>query len=111
MPVTEADLATLATSHDIVALGMRADDLRRRLHGNRTTFLRVADVSAEPGSAIETPRAAGEIRIVGPPASKAVALARVTEVVAASGGVPVSAFSLSDLEELSVRERVTLRAL
>ena len=35
----------------------------------------------------------------------------MTEVVAASRGTPVSAFSLSDLEQLSIRERVTLRAL
>jgi aminodeoxyfutalosine synthase len=111
MAVTEADISTLAASHDIISLGMRADDLRRQRHGNRTTFLRVADVSAEPGSPVVVPRAAGEIRIVGTAASRADALARVTEVVAAAGGTPVAAFSLSDLEQLSVRERITLRAL
>ena len=111
MTVTEANISSLAASHDIISLGMSADDLRRRLHDNRTTFLRVADVSAEPGSPLDTPHAAGEIRITGMPASRADALARVTEVVAASRGTPVSAFLLSDLEQLSVRERVTLRAL
>jgi len=40
--------------------------------------------------------AAGEIRIVGKPASSAAALARVTEVVAQAGGRPVSAFTLTD---------------
>jgi hypothetical protein len=111
MTVSEADLSTLAASHDIIALGMRADDLRRQLHGNRTTFVRVANVAVEPGSPVDVPAAAGEIRIVGTPASQAAALTRVTEVVAAAHGAPVSAFSLSDLEQLSVRERLTLRAL
>ena len=111
MTVTEAELSGLAASHDIISLGMRADDVRRRLHDNRTTFLRVADVPAEPGAAVEVPHGAGEIRIVGTPATRLQALARVSEVVAASRGIPVSAFSLADLEQLSVRERVTLRAL
>jgi hypothetical protein len=111
MTVTEADISTLATSHDIISLGMRADDLRRQLHGNRTTFVRVAEVAAGLGSPVDTPVAAGEVRIIGVPASRDEALARVTEVVAASRGTPVSAFSLADLEQLSIRERVTLRAL
>ncbi len=54
---------------------------------------------------------AGEVRIVGTPASRNAAVARVIEVVAASGSVPVSGFSLADLEQLAGQERVTLRAL
>ena len=111
MPVTEAELASLATSHDIISLGMLADEARRARHGGRTTFVRVADVSAEPGAAIATPPGAGEIRIVGSPASRRAALERVREVVAQAHGVPVSGFSLADLEELSGREGMTLRAL
>src|SRR5687767_5933914 len=111
MPVTEAELASLATSHDIISLGMRADEARRARHGARTTFVRVADVSAEPGAPIASPPAAGEIRIVGAPASRTAAIERVKEVVAQANGVPVSGFSLADLEALSGREGVTLRAL
>jgi aminodeoxyfutalosine synthase len=111
MPVTEAELASLATSHDIISLGMLADEARRARHGARTTFVRVADVSSEPGGPIASPPAAGEIRIVGSPASRTAALERVREVVARAHGVPVSGFSLADLEELSGREGVTLRAL
>ena len=111
MPVTEAELASLAASHDIISLGMLADDARRARHGARTTFVRVADVSAEPGEPIVPPPGAGEIRIVGSPASRTAAIDRVKEVVAQAHGVPVSGFSLADLEELSGRERVTLRAL
>jgi aminodeoxyfutalosine synthase len=111
MPVTEADLASLATSHDIISLGMLADEARRARHGARTTFVRVADVPSEPGAAIAPPPGAGEIRIVGSPASRRAALERVREVVAQAHGVPVSGFSHADLEELSAREGVTLRAL
>jgi len=111
MPVTEAEFASLANSHDIISLGMRADEARRARHGARTTFVRVADVSSEPGAPIASPPAAGEIRIVGSPASRTAAIERVKEVVAQANGVPVSGFSLADLEELSGREGVTLRAL
>jgi len=111
MPVTEAELASLAASHDIISLGMLADEARRARHGARTTFVRVADVSCEPGGSIASPPGAGEIRIVGSPAGRTAAIERVKEVVAQARGVPVSGFSLADLEELSGREGVTLRAL
>ena len=84
MPVSDTDLSTLAASHDIISLGMLADDVRRERHGVRTTFVRVADVSAELGAPLSWPPAAGEIRIVGVPASRAAAVARVREVVAAA---------------------------
>jgi aminodeoxyfutalosine synthase len=111
MPPTVPDLAALAASHDIITLGMHADDVRRRLHGARTTFVRVAQVTSVPGAAIEIPAAAGEVRIAGQPANRADAIARVTEVKAAAGGRPLSGFVLSDLEQLSVTEGLTLRAL
>jgi aminodeoxyfutalosine synthase len=111
MTVTEAELASLAASHDILGLGMLADDARRARHGVRTTFVRVADVSSEPGAPIACPPGAGEVRIVGSPTSRGAAIERIKEVVAQAHGVPVSGFSLADLEELAGRERVTLRAL
>ena len=101
MPVSDTDLSTLAASHDIITLGMQADVVRRERHGVRTTFVRVAEVSAEIGAPLSWPAAAGEVRIVGAPASRAAALARVREAVAAGKGVPVSAFSLDDLEQLA----------
>lgn len=111
MSVTDAELASLAASHDIINLGMLADEARRARHGVRTTFVRVADVSVEPGGAIAVPPAAGEIRIVGAPVSRAAASERVDEVVARAHGVPVSGFSLVDLEKVSGREGVPLRSL
>lgn len=111
MPVPDQELSTLADSHDIIAIGMLADDARRQRHGTRTTFVRVSHVDAAPGSAIAVAPAAGELRIVGVPATRVAALSRVREVAAAAGSVPLSGFSLDDLEQLAVRENVTLRAL
>jgi aminodeoxyfutalosine synthase len=111
MPSTDAELTSLASSHDIIAIGMMADEVRRGRHGGVTTFVRVSDVAADPGAPVAVPRAAGEVRIVGIPSDRASALARVKEVVANAGSVPVSAYSLADIEQLAGRERVTLRAL
>jgi aminodeoxyfutalosine synthase len=111
MTITEQELTSLAASHDIINLGMIADDMRRRRHGTRTTFVRVADVPVDPDAPIVVPPSAGEVRIVGVPATRAAALDRVARVAAAAGGKPVSGFSLSDLEQLAARESVTLRAL
>ena len=112
MPVSDTDLSTLAASHDIITLGMQADAVRRERHGARTTFVRVAEMSAE--------RRARRCRGRPPPARsgssacprraprRSRASARSSR---AAKGVPVSAFSLDDLEQLASREQVTLRAL
>src|SRR5215472_10627757 len=55
MTVSETDIAALAASHDIIAIGMEADALRREKHGNRTTFVRVARLDAAPGAALDWP--------------------------------------------------------
>jgi aminodeoxyfutalosine synthase len=111
MPVSDAELTSLAASHDIISIGMLAEDVRRRRHGLRTTFVRVADVSAEAGAPAIAASAAGEIRIVGVPASRAAAIERVKQVASAANGVAVSAYSLADLEQLSAKDGVTLRSL
>ena len=111
MTIADQDLTSLAASHDIISIGVRADEVRRARHGTTTTFVRVADVAADPGAPITVPPAAGEVRIVGVPASRIAAADRVRRVVEAARGVAVSGFSLSDLEHLAARESVTLRAL
>jgi aminodeoxyfutalosine synthase len=111
MPVTDVELSSLAATHDIITLGARADDLRRRLHGLRTTFVRVAEVSADPEAPAEWPPAAGEVRIAGQPASVDAAVRRVRDVVGRAAGASVSAFSLADLERLAGAESVTLRSV
>jgi len=109
--VSESELIALDASHDIITLGMMADETRRALHGLRTTFVRVAVLSAEPGAPLVWPQAAGELRVAGAPASLAAAAQRVREVLARSGGTPVSAYSLADLEALAGREQTTLRSV
>ena len=111
MPVSDAELSTLAATDDIISLGMRADEIRRQRHGARTTFVRVASVGADADAPIAWPPAAGEIRIVGTPADRAAAIARVGEVAAAAKGIAVSAFSLADLERVAAGAGVTLRSL
>jgi len=111
MSVSE-ELVSLVSSHDIIGLGMLADDLRRARHGVRTTFVRVADVPVDGDGAIEVPPAAGEARIVGMPATRAAAIERVAQTARAAGGrAAVSAYSLSDLEALAGRDGATLRAI
>jgi aminodeoxyfutalosine synthase len=109
--ISAAELTSLASSHDIISIGMLADDLRRQRHGARTTFVRVATTPATTGSPVIRPRSAGELRIVGVPESRTAAVERVREVAAVAAGAAVTAFSLADLETLSGREGVTLRAL
>src|SRR4051794_40485731 len=111
MTVSSATFSALASSHDIISLGIAADEARRARHGTRTTFVRVADVESAPGGALSISASAGEVRILGTPATGADAIQRVTEVVAAASGRPVTGFSLSDLETLAARERITLRNL
>ena len=105
------DLATLDATDDIISLGVRADEARRQRHGLRTTFVRVAEVPADPQAPSSWPQAAGEIRIVGTPSSRSAAIERVSEVAARANGGPLSAFSLADLEQLAAREDVTLRSM
>jgi aminodeoxyfutalosine synthase len=109
MPVSPQELSSLARSHDIITMGMAADEVRRGRHGARTTFVRVADVNADIGADMSWPAATGEIRIVGAPASRAAAVERVREVAGIAHGVALSGFSLADLELLASRERTTLR--
>jgi aminodeoxyfutalosine synthase len=111
MTVSAATFSSLAASHDIISLGIAADEARRARHGAKTTYVRVADVDAAPGSALSIPAAAGEIRIIGTPESRAAAIQRVSEVAAGASGKPVSGYSLADLELLAAQERITLRDL
>src|SRR6266536_5098 len=111
MPVSDAELASLGASHDIINIGMVADEMRRARHGTRTTFVRVGSIAVDPAAPIAIPAAAGEICLSGTPASRAAAVARVRDVAAAAGNIPVSGFSLADLEHLSAAEGITLRAL
>ena len=42
--LSPADCAAIRATSDVLALGMAADEVRRRRHGSRMTFVRVADL-------------------------------------------------------------------
>jgi aminodeoxyfutalosine synthase len=109
--LTDAEISALVASPDIITLGVMADEVRQGRHGKQSTFLRVAQVPADVGTTAPCPSTAGEIRIVGNPASQKAAVDRVREVVARANGIPVAGFSLEGLERLAATERVTLRSV
>jgi len=113
-PAGLEDTRALWASPDPIGLGMLADEVRRRRHGDRVTYVRVAtvDVGAPPPDTL--PVAAGEIRVGGRPESTDAAASFLRSLVRRAGGTPVTAFSLADLEQLSGSSQglvATLRAL
>jgi len=87
---------------NLIAFGARGDEERRRRHGVKTTFVRVFEVHVDAiPTAIPAGVTAGEFRVIGKPASADEAVAAVKAAVAAAKGVPVTAFSLIDLFEIT----------
>jgi hypothetical protein len=97
-----ADAPAIVGTPDLIAVGVLADEVRRQLHGVRTTFVRVLEVHVEAIPAALPPGAnAGELRLVGPPSSATQALEAVASARKLSGGgIPLSGFSLADLAAL-----------
>jgi hypothetical protein len=96
-PISLAEARDLWRSTDLVAIGMLAEEARRRRHGDRVTFVRVAEVPLAQVDAASIPAGAGEVRLTGAPGSAAEAVAAARRLVARAGQVPVSAFTLHDL--------------
>ena len=87
---------------DLISVGARGDEERRRRHGRKTTFVRVMEVHVDAvPAALPASASAGEIRITGKPASVAAAVAAVKAARTLGGPTPVTAFSLADLLELA----------
>jgi aminodeoxyfutalosine synthase len=106
----DAVAALLATT-DILILGMLADDARRARHQDRATFVRVFDVAVADGAEmVEVPAGAGEVRLVGTPATLDAAVGSVQRAAAAArlAGAPLSGFSLADLEALAAEHGTAL---
>jgi aminodeoxyfutalosine synthase len=92
----------ILADRNLIAVGARGDDERRRRHGARTTFVRVFEVHIEAiPQALPAAASAGEIRVTGKPASVAAAVASVKAARALAGTTPVTAFSLTDLLDLA----------
>ncbi len=97
--LTDAEAELLASTSDIVTLGILADEIRRARHGRRTTFVRVAhaDLGGLAGRTLEPPPAARELRLAGPFSGLDDAIDAVASA-ASYDHLPVGAFSLADIE-------------
>jgi len=100
-PLHDEDIALILESHDLVAIGMVSDEVRRQLHGAETTFVRVfeAHVGAPP-EALPAAVAAGEFRVVGTPESLEAACGAVQAMRALAGTSPLFGFALHEVEAL-----------
>jgi aminodeoxyfutalosine synthase len=94
------DIRQLATTPDILSLGMLADVVRRRLHQTKTTFLRVAECAFDAPVVDAAHLKAQEIRVTGSPAHLADAL-RAVETIKSKGTRTVSALTWSDVERMA----------
>ena len=92
---------------DLIAAGVAGDEVRRRMHGLKTTFVRVFEIHVDaPPQALPPRTDAGEFRIVGRPGSLASAVAAVRAAVALANGRPVTGFTVDALQSLGPLEEV-----
>jgi hypothetical protein len=93
-----AEARRIFESPDLIGIGVRADEVRRQMHGARTTFVRVFELHVgAPPPALPVHVSAGEFRVVGRPASVEAAVAAVRAAVALASGAPVTGFTFDDL--------------
>jgi CofH/MqnC C-terminal region len=102
------DAERLLATTDLVRVGMLGELARRSLRGSTVTYGRVCLVSKAMPDEIGD---AGEVRLTGVPGSLDEAGGRVRAAVAKAGDVPVTAFSLADLRDLTGRGHVALAEL
>ena len=99
--LTDAEVGVVAASHDILALGALADDVRRARHGAATTYVRVHVLSLETsGTWTAAPDAATEVRLTGMPGDAAALVAAVRAARALAGPRALRGFELADLWRL-----------
>jgi aminodeoxyfutalosine synthase len=101
-----ADIRDLAATPDILWLGMLADVVRRRLHDNRTTFLRVAECALDAPALDPAQVKAQEVRITGSPAHLSDAL-RAIEAIKSKGDRTVCGFTWADVERMASGDDIT----
>jgi aminodeoxyfutalosine synthase len=100
--ITVDEARALLDSHDLISLGMRADEDRRRRHGTRTTFVRVLEIHVDAvPAALSSAVDAGEVRLTGPPRSLEDAASAVVRARALAPDTPLTGFSLVDLAALA----------
>ena len=96
--LTADEVRALSHTPDILPLGMLADALRRRLHGTRVTFLRVAHCAFDQSIADAVPPSARELRLTGSPESLDAAVNAVQAAKSVAGVRTVAGFAWADAE-------------
>jgi len=128
--LSDEDVAALGSSRDIIALGMLASTVRRRLRGNEVTYVRVADLKVSTTTdgattdgtttdgattdvvpTFRSADSAGEVRIFQTPLTLDAAIGVVEKARDLAGNVPLSAFCLFELGKLPEGLPVALAAL
>lgn len=126
--LSNEDIGALQSSRDIIALGMLANTVRRRLRGNEVTYVRVADLKVEDTADLKvgttndsgangatgvapTVGSAGEIRIFDTPHTLDAAISIVEKARDIARNTPLSAFCLYELGKLPEGLPVVLAAL
>ena len=110
--ISISDAEAILADRNVIAVGARGDDERRRRHGTRTSFVRVLEIHTDAiPAALPSALSAGEIRVTGKPPSVAAAIASVRAARAIAGPIPVTAYSLADLLELAGGEVASLTDL
>jgi hypothetical protein len=100
--ISVEDAEAILADRNVIAVGARGDDERRRRHGASTTFVRVFEVHTEAiPSALPLAMSAGEVRVTGKPSSISAAMESVKAARAIAGTIPVTAYSLVDLVALA----------
>ena len=95
------DAREILLDRNVVAVGARGDDERRRRHGARTTFVRVFEIHTDAvTSSLPSGVSAGEVRLTGRPPSVAAAIASVKAARVLAGNIPLTGYSLADLLDL-----------
>jgi aminodeoxyfutalosine synthase len=103
--LSPAEIRELADTPDILSLGMLADTVRRKMHGARATFVRVADVAFDVVDA-SVPSPAREVRLTGTPTDLDSAVRAVETARSVAGDRTVVAFSWTDVARWSAGSSV-----
>ena len=99
----------MLSSSDLIGVGLLGEMARQAVSGDRVTYGRVCVIA--PKSMPAEPGDAGEVRLLGTPASIDEARAWIKAALALAGGRPVSAFSLADLVSLAGGDLAALTKL
>lgn len=99
--MTADDLRELADTADVLPLGMLADALRRRIHGTRVTYVRVASCAFDHSFADAVLPMAREVLVTGTPDSLSTAVSAVASARAVAGSRCVAGFSWPIIERLA----------